>query len=367
MRANHRMRLVVLAAALILSLAATAGCRLLQPPSTTPPPVPAPPTAPGIAELAEPGMQLLYVSHQGELVLANIGSTSPLAEPRTVVLRHGVGLSYTSAAWSPDGEQLAFTRQVATPQRDLLDILALETRTGKTSAVTADWHVFGYGHIHWLPGGEHILLEEGTGPSRGLTLFSVGGAAPLETGAYIWYAWSPDGKQIALCSPRRTDPPMPWGDGETGDVVLWTVSTGETITLLEGTPDYLYFPQAWTAPSTLLVGRLSPGQAAEYYECDPTDPGAPLRPLAGLPRHLSREAILDLIPVDLHEPFVRSGQFAWAADLSYVALILFRQVESAELWVFSADGADARLIADDARGGQSLWRPGRDSLESMGQ
>ena len=359
---------------------------------------------------AGPGMQLLYVSSEGSLVLADIGD--PPGARITLKELHHVGEGSVGASWSPDGERIMIRHREtldimdlwvyevssgeATPllqgvegaietcwspdgeriivryqeTSDGLDLWLYEVSSGEMTQIVQGYDVFGYGDIDWLPDGEHFVFDYGTGVSRGLVVFKIGEAVPATTLGYFgWHAWPPAGNQIAYRRERVVDPPTPMGSGESGDVAIYDIATGETTTLVEGTSVFVYYPEAWPAPDRLLVWRHSVRASTTKRELlvyNPQDPESTPQPLEALPWHMDRDAIVEMVPPDLSEAFESNGQYSVSGDLTHVAIsVPSSHLRDAEVWVLSADGSQAFKVADDGQhGGRPLWRPGKDQLTS---
>ena len=311
-------------------------------------------------------MQLLYVSSEGTLVLAEIGD--PPGAKVTLTELHHVGEGSVEASWSPDGERIIVRHQEAS---DRLDLWVYEVRSGEVTPLIQGFEAYGYGMVDWLPDSEHLVFDHGTYVARALEVFSIGEAVSIAKLSYYGsYAWSPAGDQIAYCSERVVDPPTLYESGQSGDVAIYDIATGETTTLVEGTSEFFYTPLAWPAPDRLLVWRNKAREWPSQFELfayNPQEPGSTPQLLEALPWHMDRDFILGITPPDLSESFKSNGQYNWSPDLSHVAISMHKSHTShlldAEVWVLSADGTQAFKVADDGqRGGRPLWRPGRDQL-----
>ena len=316
--------------------------------------------------LVGPGMQLLYVSSEGSLVLADIGD--PPGAKITLTELHHVGEGKIEASWSPDGERIIVRHQET---MDGFDLWLYEVSSGEMTSIVQGYDGFGYGNIDWLPDGEHFVFETGTSPAGTLTVVKVGEVDPIAKLRFFgWHTWPPARDQIAYCREREVDPPTPYLSGTSGDVAIYDIATGQTTTLVEGTAEFAYYPEAWPAPDRLLVWR-NPVRATSYqYELfayNPQDPESTPQPLDALPSHLDKDFLVGITPPDLSEPFESNGQYNWSADLSHVVIAMYRAHTSrfldAEVWVLSADGSQAFKVADDGqRGVRPLWRPGKDRV-----
>ena len=313
---------------------------------------------------AGPGMQLLYVSSEGTLVLADIGD--PPGAKITFTELHHVGEGEVEAAWSPDGERIIVRHQETF---DRLDLWIYEVNSGEATPLVQGYEAHGFGRVNWLPDDEYFVFDDGTSPARALTLFKVSEAAPIAVlGYYAWYAWSPTGDQIAYSRERVVDPPTFYESGQSADVAIYDIGTGETTPLIEGTSEFFYKPLAWPAPDSLLVSRNRaqerPPKPEELFSYNPQDPDSTPQPLEALPRHMKKEAVKGIVPAQMQEDFMRRGQYDWSADLVHVAISVVPPYPGdAEVWVLSADGSQAfKVAADVLRGFGPLWRPGKDQL-----
>ena len=324
-----------------------------------------------------PGMQLLYVSSEGSLVLADIGD--PPGAKVTLTELHHVGEGSVEASWSPDGERIVVRHQETS---DRLDLWVYEVSSGEVTPLIQGFEAYGYGMVDWLSDGEHLVFDHGTYVARALEVISIGEAVSIAMlsyyGSYAMlsyygsYAWSPAGDQITYCRERVVDPPTLYESGQSGDVAIYDISTSETVTLVEGTSEFFYTPLAWPASDRLLVWRHKAREWPSQFELfayNPQEPGSTPRPLEAVPRHMDRDFIVGITPPDLSEPFESNGQYNWSPDLSHVAIAMHKphasQLLDAEVWVLSDDGSQAFKVADDGqRGGRPVWRPGKEQLTS---
>jgi hypothetical protein len=134
---------------------------------------------------------------------------------------------------------------------------------------------------------------------------------------------------------------------------------------MEGDDDYLYYPVSWPSHDQLIIGRLSPANDDDraFYSWNPDDPVTAIEAAWQPDPRSNRKFVESILPPALRRRFVETGQFAWAADLTWVVVNIQKEPGVAEIWAVSADGSTAHLINSDAMPGQRpQWRPGRGRL-----
>jgi dipeptidyl aminopeptidase/acylaminoacyl peptidase len=159
--------------------------------------------------------------------------------------------SVSSASWSPDGKEIAFTTDIS-GRSNLWKVNA----NGGWPIQLAQSEDRQYGET-WSPDGKWIVFQQDTGGNELWDVFAI----PSDGGEVINLSntpdireesprWSPDGKTIAL----NTKPK----DGTVYDITLMDWATRKMTALThESTPNHLWQSVAWSAEGkTLYANRL---------------------------------------------------------------------------------------------------------------
>lgn len=148
----------------------------------------------------------------------------------------------SSPRWSPDGRQLAFTREgvglsggFGAPRPWALDVTS-----GEANPIYADQQIIGYGPS-WSPDGRRLVVYDALNKSARVLEIASGEEImlPSKTGQYG--GWSPDGQQMFYTDSEETE------FGPRTVVRLANFETGEFTTFMGGKAyDSFYNVPAWS-------------------------------------------------------------------------------------------------------------------------
>ena len=221
-------------------------------------------------------------------------------------------------AWSPDGEQIAFTQRVVDETFDV-HVINTDGSDEITLMRNASSPV-------WSPDGEHILFEQGPLDEQRLYVMRSDGtdASRLTDGPGDWCAvWSPDGERIAFCSTRDYEVYVMDSDGRNAHRVS-EPTTSESGSFVTPYP-------AWSPDGTeIAFPMFGPEEESEVIAIVGAD-GTNQRTLSPLPPTV--EYTTDTDPV-------------WSPDGAQIVFVNGEAGLGGELWIMNADGTGRRRLSN---------------------
>ncbi len=236
----------------------------------------------------------------------------------------------TAPAWSPDGKQIAYSREAAslTPNsgpgapRPWL----VEVPTANTRPLFQDGQIIGYG-ASWSPDGRRLVSYDGISGGLRVAELATGKFEflPANTGALG--AWSPDSRYLLYTRVEEIDAGF-------RTVILRTdFNSGETSVFLgnDDQRDHAYALPAWSPDGKYLLVGLQ------------NEPGNPARQVWQIQPDLIEG------PVIAGEADYTYSLYQWRADGGAVAMQRSRlgTVSGPEVLVWTADGG-LKVLAENA-------------------
>jgi len=229
-------------------------------------------------------------------------------------------------AWSPDGEEIAFTTgEVLTPYEATGSKLWKVAVSGGEPVQLHDGHAY---QPAWSPSGERIAIWFHEGGQRDLATVPANGGdrlLVLEDAPLDWSpTWSPDGRHLYFSSDRG------------GTLGLWRIAIDEASGRAEGAPEFV---AGGLDASAALPSFSEDGSALAFRSETVTItpcviPFDPVTEELGVPRELlQRTGIL--------RPTGVSPDGEWLA-------LSNRGEHREDLFLMRADGTDLRRLTDDA-------------------
>jgi WD40 repeat protein len=162
----------------------------------------------------------------------------------------------STPAWSPDGHQIAYTRESAgltpggppgVPRPWIFNL-----QTAQTSSLYEDQQIIGYG-TSWSPDGRRLATYDGVASGIRVLSLETRKEILLPTSSGLIGAWSPDGTRMLYPDVIQTP------DGIRTIVTLANFSTGEFSTFLEGGDyDATYDVPAWSPDEKYIAVGVRP-------------------------------------------------------------------------------------------------------------
>jgi hypothetical protein len=150
--------------------------------------------------------------------------------------------------------------------------------------------------------------------------------------------------------PRDVVPFMPWGNGQSMNLVIYDLTTGNHRELLRGTSEAAFFPEDWPKAERAFVWKYNQDRARTLVSVDPTTEGEVLLTPATPPAREDREALDRLLPVEIKRPL---GEYTWHPHGIAVAVTL-----GPEIWILRPNDDGHADYFKVGAGHAPKWRPG---------
>lgn len=158
--------------------------------------------------------------------------------------------------------------------------------------------------------GKVSLLDPVTGEVRLIFDYLVGRSDQPS------WVWNPDGTRVAFGKPRRPDPPVGCGSGQTSDLTVLDAGTDESETIVCGDSLHILVPLGWSAEGYLAFYDVK--GTGDVLWLNPPSP-EPLSDPPALPLAFDRERVRALLPRLLTDAW--TGWFRVSPDERFVAVV----------------------------------------------
>lgn len=261
----------------------------------------------------------------------------------------------SAPAWSPDGRELAYICASSKETQRRAMVYQVTDQHRRVIGPTIE-HL---SRITWSPDGLHIVLDAGTSIVRNLkVLYAPSGQMVQEVEA-IGYAWSPDGRYLAIGQRAPLDSPVSVEPLDSVSLAVVEIGQARPVVVLSGSPEILYFPKAWLPDGRVLYDRLDwdeGNQTGEHALWSVTYAngiaGTP-QPATDIPPDYDKTAILERLSPRFHD--AGTGSFSWSPDHNWLAFHAgtWPNIE-VYLWHWEGNEKPYRLLT----GHSPQWQPG---------
>jgi len=292
------------------------------------------------------GSLIAFVGADGNLWVFDLNTRS-----RQQLTTHGRA---DNPAWSPDGRTLAYIYE--DPRSGVRNIHLYDLLRGIDRPVEALQDPF-LSNVTWSPDGRYLAGDIGCCPEgRILRIIDINDKQVVGEYEYsLGYAWSPDGKRLALGVEQPVEPPIPLGGGHSNSIVIVEVGKNALQKVVEGSREHLYWPVAWLPDGRLLYGRIciEEGTSPELWEIEIEEDKIhkPQRAV-DIPAIYDRQRVLSRLPSELRNS--QTGEFSWSPDGQWV---VFHTKQGIYLLNWAEDGKPQYLV----EGTRPVWQPHPDN------
>lgn len=286
--------------------------------------------------------QIAFIGDDGNLWLLELSTRQrqPLTE----------GERAHAPAWSPDGTQLAYVRELPAQHEREIGLINISSRTRFSAS--------GLRHsmlatVMWSPDARYLVGDVGCcATGRELVLLDSDGAQIQKRVGYsLRYAWSPDGAYLALARDEAVVPPIPVEAGQSSSLIILDLNQNTEQRLAQGTHEALYQPLCWLSAKTLLYEeQLWQTQQCKFWQVTIDQPSTPVEVITGVRPDCDRAALLQMLPPELQQG---AGFASWSVDKQWVAVSVTKEGH-ASLYVVHLPSRTVHLVVT---GREPAWRP----------
>ncbi len=256
----------------------------------------------------------------------------------------------SNPAWAPDGRILAYIYE--DPRSGIRQVHLYDLLHDVDRPVTTLRDPF-LSDVAWSPDGRYLAGDIGCCPEgRALRIVATSDERVVgEYGYSLGYAWAPDGKHLALGVEQPVEPPIPIGEGNSNSIAIVEVGKSDMQKVVEGSPEYLYWPVAWLPDGRLLYKRLSTkeGASPEWWKLriEGDKIHNPQRAM-DIPLVYDWQRVLSQLPPEMQNSQV--GGFSWSPDGRWG---VFHMKQDIYLLNLAGDGKPQYLV----EGTNPVWQP----------
>jgi Tol biopolymer transport system component len=294
-----------------------------------------------------PNGQIAYVGNDGDLQILDLltGDSRQLTSGEHVY----------SPAWSPDGKRIAYIRDTDVAEQKEIVLLDI---TSQMETAIPESRLPMLADVTWSPDGHFVVGDLGccvTG--RSLVLFDADNKRIYKKITYSQgYAWSPDGKRLALGRAVPLQQPISVESGDSSSVILLDLQTGAEKLIAQGSRESLYSPDCWLSVTTLIYRELvwnEQNQRGDYklWQVMPDIKGKPVELASGTTPDCDNNVAYNALPSNLRAAGV--GRVSWSPDRQW-AVLSINNGTTRTIYLLQIASHSVHQLMD---GNEPFWQP----------